>query len=185
LPAFRTTAAQTWFRYRADGTLDGTSLADGSRVRGSLQAMWHYARTGVLAEWTRTSERVRRGDASDTVDSRAWVTVASFVLTGEAATPRGVTPRHEFDPGSGGWGAVELTARLSQLSLDQAVFPTFADPTTAARVLREWAIGVNWYLNAGVKITSSFHRSTFTGGAPAGGNRLPENLLLSRLQFVF
>ena len=74
--------------------------------------------------------------------------------------------------------------RYSELRLDAAAFPNFADPATSVRSARELAGGLNWYLTEYVRIMLSFHRTDFVGGAAMGGNREQENALLGRFQLA-
>jgi phosphate-selective porin OprO and OprP len=106
------------------------------------------------------------------------------VLTGEDSTYRGVTPRGAFDPSAGSWGAVEVTARLNGLMLDEEAFPIFANPAIAARDARGWAVGANWYLNRAVKVTADYEETYFRGGA-ASGDRETERDLFTRIQLGF
>ncbi len=184
LPTFRTAGAQTFFRYRADATADGTAVADGDRVRTSLQGYWYYDRFGVLAEQTVSRQQVRAGAVSRSIDNAAWVVAGSVVLTGEAASYRGVQARRDFDPASGRWGAIELTGRVTRLAVDRDAFPVLADPAAAARTATEWAAGANWYLNRSVKCSLSFHETRFAGGAVVG-DRPTERDVLTRMQFAF
>jgi phosphate-selective porin OprO/OprP len=89
-----------------------------------------------------------------------------------------------LEGGSGGWGAWEIAARYSRLNIDDAAYPIFANQQVAAAMSREWAIGLNWYLNRNVKFVLDYDRSTFKNGAPSG-NRRPENGILTRLQFAY
>ena len=76
--------------------------------------------------------------------------------------------RSIFDPGAASWGTVELTARVNGLALDDGAFPLFANPVTAARNARGWAVGANWYLNRAVKLTADYEETYFQGGGASG-----------------
>jgi phosphate-selective porin OprO/OprP len=109
---------------------------------------------------------------------------ASYVVTGEQASYKGVNPKRPFDPRNGAWGAVEIATRYSDLSVDKDAFPSFADPAVSARKARAWAAGVNWYLNKGVKIVLDYEQTKFDGGA-AGADREDERVILSRFQIAY
>ncbi|HXT39628.1 MAG TPA: porin, partial [Candidatus Angelobacter sp.] len=121
----------------------------------------------------------------------AWQITASWVLTGEDASFKGVSPARAFDPSIGHWGAIQLVARYAQLNIDPAAFPMFADSTASARSADAWSIGVDWSLNRSVRLMTSFSRTTFSGGggtgttAPAIITRQPENVLFTRVQLAF
>ena len=102
----------------------------------------------------------------------------------EDASYAGVRPRRALDPAARAWGAVELTGRLSALEADGDAFPRFADPERSASAAREWALGVNWYLNRNARVTVDYGRTRFDGGA-AGRDRATEQGLFTRFQLAF
>src|SRR5207245_9149706 len=84
------------------------------------------------------------------------------------------------------WGARKLAARVNRLNVDGSAFSRgLADPTRSAREARAWAVGLNWYVNRNVKYLLNYERTTFTGGAAAGGNRRAANAFLVRSQVPF
>jgi phosphate-selective porin OprO/OprP len=117
--------------------------------------------------------------------NQAWQVQASVVVTGEHAGYDGVQPRRPFNLRQRHFGALELAARYGELRVDAATFPAFADPTKSARAALEWAVEANWHFTRLVKFALLFARTTFHGGAPAGGDRAPENALIGRLQIAF
>ena len=104
---------------------------------------------------------------------RAWQVAASYVLTGESASFRGVTPRNPLEPGAGTWGAFEVAARFHRLEVDDDVFSAgFASP--------------NWYLNPFAKLVVNYEHTEFEdGGAVLGADRPDESLLLTRFQLSY
>ncbi len=182
--SYKTSGLATFFRYRSDGTLPGTVFGAGTQYRVSPQAYYYAGRFGLLTEYVVSSQEVQKGSNAATLRNRAWQAAASYVLTGENASYRGVIPKYALEGGSGGKGAWEIAARFSQLDIDDNAFPLFANPQTAASRAREWAIGLNWYLNRNVKVVLDYDRSDFKNGA-LGGNRQPENGVMTRLQFAY
>ena len=183
LASYRTTG-QTYFRYRADGTATGTAYADGTRYRYSAQGYYYSGRLGILGEQVFSSQHVRRGAAVADVGVNAWLMEGSWVLTGEKASYRAVTPAHAFEPGKGAWGAFELAGRITALNVGDEAFPIFADPRTQSRTARAWTAGVNWYLNRGVKVVLNYEQVHFDGGA-GDANRAVERGVFNRIQFSF
>ena len=116
LPAFRTSIGQTLFSY-ATGT-----IADGSRTRVTPAVFLYSGRLGAIAEYVRSTAEVARGGVPATIANQAWNVTASYVLTGEATSDRGVRPRAPFDPAAGHWGALQVSARLAELRVDDDVF---------------------------------------------------------------
>ncbi|MBI3950341.1 MAG: porin [Acidobacteria bacterium] len=184
LPGYKTTGQQTFFRYRSDGAAAGTSVADGERFRVSPQAYCYGGPFGLLTEYVFSSQEVKRGAATAQIDNESWHVAASYVLTGEKASYKGVTPRRAFDLGVGSFGAFEIAGRYSQLKVDNDAFPLFANPQTAARKAKAWAVGFNWYFNKYVKFVMNYEQTEFDGGR-ATGDRETEKAILSRFQIAF
>jgi phosphate-selective porin OprO/OprP len=160
-------------------------LADGQKYRYSPQVYYYYGPFGLLTEYVAVSQDLKLGKTSGTVTRSSWQVAASYFLTGEPNSYKSVTPTKSFLPGKGGWGAWELAARYSQLSMDRQIFLFgFADPAKSARQTNEWVAGLNWYLNKNVRIMLDYENVGFSGGA-AGGTRGRENLILSRFQVAF
>lgn len=179
LPSYRSGGQLVFFSYLV------AAQADGQRTRLAPQASLYSGRVGVLGEWTRSSQHVKAGTARARLASTAWQAAASCVLTGEPASSSGVRPRKPFDPGTGGWGAVELSARVNGLTADEDAFTLgFADATRSARKASAWAVGINWYLNRNVKLVGTYERTAFDGGARAG-DRPTENALFLRAQLYY
>src|SRR5690606_36982379 len=118
------------------------------------------------------------------LDHSAWQLLGSWVLTGEQAAYRGVKPHHPFAPGDGGWGAFELITRYGRLDVDDAAFPLYADPGSAASRATAWTVGLNWYLNNNLKLVANYAQADFDGGAQ-GGDREDEKTFFTRAQFSF
>lgn len=184
LAAYRTSGQQVFFRYLSDGTLAGTTIADGTRERISAQGYYYAGPLGLLAEQVLSRQEIRRGAVAATADVHARQLAASWVLTGELASYRGVTPRTPFDPGNDAWGAFELTARYHELRVGDELFPAFASRTSSAARAQGATVGLNWYLNRNVKIVFDYEESHFRGGT-LSGDRPPARELFSRLQFAF
>jgi phosphate-selective porin OprO and OprP len=179
VPSFKSFGQGTYFSYAA-----GVSAA-GERTRYSPQGYYFYGPLGVLAEYVRSEQKVRRNNLVTTVSNQAWQVEAAWVLTGEPKSYRGVAPRKVFAPASHGWGAWELVFRTGELTVDPSVYAYgLADSTKAARRAREWAGGVNWYLNKAVKLTLNYANTNFSGGA-ASGDRPSEKAILTRFQVSF
>ena len=84
-----------------------------------------------------------------------------------------------------GWGAWELAARYSELTIDPLAFTSgLADITKSAKASYDWAVGLNWYLNFFTKLQFNYEQSTFDRGA-VNGNRPTEHAIMERLQIAF
>jgi phosphate-selective porin OprO and OprP len=161
LPTYRTQGQLAFFRYRLGTTLDATTLASGTRLRYSPQATFYTGPFGVLAEYVSSSQEVILGTSEVEIENDAWNFTAHFVLTGEPAGYKGVSPKDPFDLEVNKFGAWEVAFRYSQLNIDEDAFPIFADPLTAASQAQNWAVGLNWYLNKNVKFSFSYDNTSF------------------------
>ncbi len=185
LPRYRTQGQAQFFNYRS------TVAADGEHRRLSPQGYLYRGRFGLLAEYIVSQQELRilggtgAGTRAD-LENTAWQATASYVLTGEDASYRGVAkPSSPFSPGKGGWGAWELVGRYGELEVDDAAFPLFADTAVAARRAKAWTLGVNWYLTSNLKLVVNYLDTRFEGGAAGGADREDEKAVFSRLQVAF
>jgi phosphate-selective porin OprO/OprP len=184
LPSYRAPGQQTFFRYRSDGTAPNTAFADGIRRRLVPQAYFYTGPFGLLGEYAISRQEVRRAASAASLTHTAWEMTGSWFVTGERASFKSAAPKRPFDPSAHAFGALELAARYSELRVDDAAFPLYANPAMSARKAKAWAVGANWYLAKAVKLMVDYEHATFTGGA-AIGDRRPENLVVSRVQYAF
>ena len=119
LPTYRSPGQQTVFAYRTGAA---TTFADGERLRWSPQFYYANGSLGVLGEYVAVSQDVARATATGlrraALDHDAWQVSLGWFLTGEEAGYRAPAPKRPITRGSGQWGALELTARVSALNLD-------------------------------------------------------------------
>ncbi|WP_213600532.1 OprO/OprP family phosphate-selective porin [Pseudoxanthomonas japonensis] len=180
LPRYRTQGQVQFFNYRS------AVAADGKRTRWSPQGYFYRNQFGLLAEYIASKQELQVGATSAELENTAWQATASYVLTGEDASYRGVVkPSKPFSPGKGGWGAWELVGRYGELEIDDGAFPLFADPVVSARRAKAWTLGVNWYLTSNLKLVVNYLDTQFEGGAAAGADRDDEKAVFSRLQVAF
>jgi phosphate-selective porin OprO/OprP len=184
LPGYRTPGQQTFFSYRSDATAAGTTIADGTRFRLAPQGYFYSGPFGLLAEYTVSRQDVRRDQVSERLEHKSWQAAGSWVIAGGEPSFRGVTPKKVWDPAAHTYGAFELAARYSELKLDDATFPFFANPASAARSAKSMAVGLNWYLNRSLRLTFDYETTKFEGGA-ATGDREDEDIFFSRFQIAF
>lgn len=189
--AYGTEGQQDMFTYLSgDGTTPATAdvTADGNHWRVGPQAYWYLGPFGLQGEYGISSQELRREDGTvttDRLDHHGWSLTASWFLTGEEATFRAVTPKKSFDPGAGGFGALQLVAHYCLLDLDNDSFPNFADPADSATKANAWGVGLNWYLNRNVRTSLNFIQTDFQGGRTGEVTRQNENVFLTRAQLAF
>jgi phosphate-selective porin OprO/OprP len=163
-------------------------VASGNHWRVSPQGYYFKGPFGFLGEYVISDQQVRKGAAKATLQNTAWQIAGSWVITGEDASYTGLTPKHPFDPRGGHWGAFQLVARYSDLDLDNAAFPIFANPATSASEAKEWSVGLNWYLNKNIRVNTSYSQTEFEGNinrSAATVVRQPEQVVFTRLQLAF
>ena len=186
-PTYVTPGQITVFSYNS-----GVSY-NGPRLRTSPQFTYYYKSFGLLGEYVNSYQDFARNGGASLIKNRfnnnAWQLSGTYVLTGENATYSGVTPRNNFDPSKGTFGALELALRYGQLNLDHRIFANgFASGDTSISSERAWAAGLNWYLNPNVKLIFDFEQTKFDRGSVAvinNGDRKPENVITSRVQIGF
>ncbi len=139
-------------------------------------------------ELVRTAAPLNRFTASND----AWRVSGGYVLTGEDSTARGVTPKANFDPAAGTWGAFELVGRVSGIDLDRDLFVAAANgggglsTTTNATGATAYGLGLNWYLNRNLRFLLNYEYTDFDGGGAANTAVADsEQALFSRLQVSF
>jgi phosphate-selective porin OprO/OprP len=179
-----------------------TVFANGNRERIAPQAYYYYGPLGLIAEYARVSQDVSNGTRTDHLDNDAWQIAASYLITGEDASFKGVKPKNVFNQDGAGWGALELVARYQENNIDSNAFTTattvkYADPRSNASSAKSWALGANWYINQNVKIVLDYENTSFDGGGQvnaAGGaiggfanvaDRPDERTLFTRLQLSY
>lgn len=183
LPRYRTPGQNIFFNYRA------AVLADGRHRRWSPQAWYYRNAFGLQAEAIRSEQEVALAGIAGSrtsLEHDAWQLTASWVLTGEDASYRGVAkPNRPFTVGADGWGAFELVGRYGELDVDDDAFGLYADPNASATRARAWGLGLNWYLTSNVKLVFNHTHASFDGGAAGGRDREDEDTVFSRLQLSF
>jgi phosphate-selective porin OprO/OprP len=173
LPSFKTSVQQTYFSYALGAT------ASGERRRLSPALFYYYKAFGAFAEFMRSAQSITLAGVQTEVANQAWEVTGSFVLTGEAASDRGVRPKNSFDPANGAWGAFQVLARYSELAVDQAAFSAGLAGAGASRVAQSFTLAANWYPAAYIKYYATFERTVFSGTRPA------EDVILFRTQLAF
>ncbi|MFO1478431.1 MAG: porin [Verrucomicrobiota bacterium] len=179
--------------YTTDGqqkffTYTNNVVGNGTHWRVSPQGYYYWGPLGLMGEYAISDQEVVRVipvRQSANLQHHAWEISGSVVLTGEAASYTGVTPKHNFDPLKGQWGAVQAVARYAELHIDPDAFPYFANPGASASQAQSWAVGFNWYLNRDIRVNASFSHTRFDGGTTGVVTRQPEQVFFTRMQLAF
>jgi len=191
LPVYRTPGQNTFFSYRSGARDSLTAQAKGTYYSLLPQGYWFYGSFGLLGEYAYSSQEAwipkSKTAGKSPQEARSWLATASYVVTGESPSYKGLKPRHPLAADGSGFGALELVARAGQLSADENnTFPAFADSTKSAREATSIGAGINWYLNRAVKWTFDYEWTKFKGGNRVTINdRDEEKVLTTRLQFAY
>ena len=141
-----------------DGVFFDRVYVNGRRRRTGLEGALSRGPASITSEYIVVSDqREAMGFAGETlpdVRSRGWYVAATWVLTGERKDGR-VEPRRAFL--RGGFGAVEVTARVEALKFDDVSFPgaTFGFPSdghSSGNENRVTTFGLNWSLDRFARI---------------------------------
>jgi phosphate-selective porin OprO and OprP len=184
---FRTAGRSSFYRYA-----NNTVVGKGNQWRIAPQAYWFWGPFGFMGEYYKSESRIKGtvgtgDDAEDRTakeDTDGWFVQASWVLTGEQASYKMVTPINGFDPLNGRWGAFEIAGRVSNLNVDDDAL----EAGLAAGTDEAWAYtaGLNWYFNKAFKIQFNYERTDFDGKPTFSGRRQDhEDVLLTRFQISF
>ncbi len=162
-------------------------VADGEHWRIAPQGYYYYGPFGLFGEYIISDQTLRKTTApvgTLRAQNSAWMVAASYFLTGEENSFKAVTPKKPFNPGNGGWGALEIAARIQHLDIDDDVFPGFASAASSATEATSWGVGLNWHLNKNFKLNFNYEQTDFKGGATSLLSD-GEKVFLTRAQISF
>jgi phosphate-selective porin OprO/OprP len=186
---YKTTGQQQFFSYRSGaGTAAAPNVvADGAHWRVTPQLYYYRGSFGLLGEYVVSNQRLRLDSGTPSfvrIANSAWQVGASYVLTGEENAWKGFTPKRPFAPGSRGWGAWEIAARVGRLDVDEGAFPRYANPAASAHAAIGWGAGLNWHLDKNVKVNFNYEQTDFDGGS-SDFLKKGEKAFKARAQFSF
>ena len=174
-----------------DGVFFDRVYVNGQQLRRGLEAAWAAGPVGLSTEYVDLSEeRTGMGFAGDDlppVHAAAWYVAGTWALTGEPKHGR-LEPKR--DVLRGGFGALEIAARIETFRFDAVSYPTsafgFPNPSKLrANADRVATFGINWYLNHYVKVQANLIREAIDdpdrSPAPSGDGRFTSAVI--RLQF--
>jgi phosphate-selective porin OprO and OprP len=205
LNSYRTDGQQTFFQYRSNATptLANTTVANGNAFVISPQAYFYSGPLGILAEYFTSSSDISIGSGptlnQKKIKNTAYNLSVGYVLTGEDSSFKGVTPKTNFNPTAGTWGAFEVVARFANVDIDNAAFtdPDGGGAATSlaaannATEVNTYGLGLNWYLSKSVRVNLNVFKNDFKlapgNTVPATGNALSDDELvfISRVQVSF
>ncbi len=174
LPSFATSVQQTFFAYAG-------ATADGKHTRVAPAVFYYRGPFGGFAEYVRSTQAVAGSRGAAEVSNHAWDLSGSWLLTGETGSPAMIHPIHDFDPQNHEWGALQIVARYSALTIDRDAFDLGLAAPGASREARQVTVGANWILNPFVKFYATWEQTTFEGNDA----RPAEHAIVFRSQLAF
>lgn len=192
LSRYRSPGQEQIFGYRDSGA--NFVQPNGDHTRFTPQFYYYRNAFGLLGEYITSEQAVANVTQQADLEHTAWQLTASYVLTGEDASFKGVSrPDQAFDWSTGSLGAFEVVARVGGLEIDDRAFDdttgaSFADATRSVSEVKSSGLGLNWYLTSNTKAVFSYYDTAYTGGAgvtAAPEDRDNEKLFITRLQYQF
>ncbi len=140
----------------------------GERALWELHMAYFYKGLSLLGAWDAGFQSWAMGASGPRpvrVPVGGYFVQAAYLITGETRSETGqIDPIRPFDPRPGrfGWGAIEPTARFSDLSVGKQVFTSgLADANLWTNQAYLLDVGVNWYLNRYVKVYLDWEYAMF------------------------
>jgi phosphate-selective porin OprO/OprP len=184
--SFKTDGQQTFLSWK------DAALSTGRVTRVSPQFSYYNGGLSLLGEYiiTKTDVGTSVGVTSARLKNTAWQLAAGYVLTGEKASYKGVSPANDYDRASGSLGAFEVVGRVAALDVDNNAFTTYADRDKSATKAISYAVGLNWYLSKVTRLSLNYTHTKFDlapSGAPAATSviKQSEDAILTRIQLNF
>jgi phosphate-selective porin OprO/OprP len=154
-----------------------TGTPTGDLMRYGAELSWYAGPVHLNAEWMKVEWEIN----ANNVGTIAWYIEGGFVLTGEDASPNGITPKNNFDPRNGKWGAMEIALRFSTLDTDLGALPPGAGIGFTNG--DECSGCLNWYLNPSIKTQLMYSHTTVSDiGGPFN---ITDDAIMFRFQLSF
>jgi phosphate-selective porin OprO/OprP len=170
----------------------GSGFLDGQRSRLGGELSYAWGPLGLRAEVLHRSDQMTNaaGTLRERVPTDAWYAALSWIATGEDKTfEKRLKPSTPFDPGCGGWGAVELAARVGGAEVSQNIGTVLGSPGLQGQSNRITALsgGVNWWLLENLRLSADVIREEFHHSLDFGGGQTRRSLLgfVTRFQVDF
>lgn len=196
LAPFRTAGMNTFFQYLApatDTTGALTVFTNERSTRINPQLYYYNGSFGLLAEYLWLKQGVQKGNTTTDLTHQGAHATVSYTLWGIDGYD-GATPEHDFDPAQSHWGALQLAFRYGWLGIDDATFPTYANPLTSVSSAQAYTGAATWVLRRSVRLAVNYEQTVFKGGAGTAAmgmnpaviaDRATEYLILGRAQVNF
>jgi phosphate-selective porin OprO/OprP len=196
LSPFRTSGQNRFFQYLApssDTTGAQTVFAHQRATRINPQLYYYREWLGLLAEYMWLKQGVQKGASFAELTSQAAAVTASITINGRENFD-GTTPLVGFDPAKRTWGAMVLAWRWSWIAVDDATFPTYANPVASAHAAHAFGTSLSWVPRRTARFVISYEQTFFEGGAGMAAmgmnpaviaDRVTEKVVIGRVQANF
>ena len=196
LSPFRSTGQNIFFQYLApanDTTGAATVFGHERATRINPQLYYYVGGLGLLAEYLWLKQGVQKGNTTTDLTNQAAAVTASFTVGGRENYD-GTTPLDGLDPAKGTWGALVLAARWSWIAVDDATFPTYANPVASARAANAFGGAITWVPRRSARFAVSYEQTRYDGGAGTAASgmnaaviadRATEHVIIARTQVSF
>jgi phosphate-selective porin OprO/OprP len=168
----KTEARVPWTTFRQATEIDG------GITRYGLELAFLEGPFALTLDTIHINERIQ----NTPITLKGGYVQASYVLTGEEKSFKGVKPANPFlkDPAIGAW---QLVARLSMIKFDDRISPFLTNFTDE---IDTFLLGVVWYTNDFVKFKLNYIRTNYKTEIAINNSRFDrENMMLVQFQLQF
>jgi phosphate-selective porin OprO/OprP len=165
----------------------GTLALDGRRTRFGVELSWAVGPACLRAEFLERRDDMVNGGAREEIPIRAWSATLTWILTGEEKNPESrIVPAHPLGE-DGGWGALELAARLAGAEIDDRLENLGVTVAGNSLKVRSATVGLNWWPARNVRLSANAVRERFDDPIDLGAGRTEDAFtgFLARFQIDF
>jgi len=166
---------------------------DGDRIRAGLELYWDWGSTALKGEYMLAQlDGLQINNQKNDFDITGGYISISHCLTGEKFSykkgkPGRIIPLKKFEPGSSGWGALQIGARWEFVEADQGLLDQgYVDSSQYTDKTQGYTLGANWYPNEMVRFMLNYYHMMFDDDITVSGKQIDdEDVILTRFQIVF
>lgn len=159
-----------------------SAFSDGDVWRVTPQLHWYHGPFLLMTEYAYISQGLSDATTGEQgrVDMFGGQLSLGYFLTGEEAAYTDPAPLRPFSLAANQWGAWEVTGRVAYIDTSDPADSIFVDQAASADGVFAATAGLNWHVNAYVKMMMNYEYAAFNSGD------LPEEQsILTRLQVEF
>lgn len=194
----RTPARTAFFTVRSRAKFNITQQID-TRQRYGLEAAYSLGPVVLMGEFVRSNYMDVSLASTEPFDfyMKSWYAGFLWMLTGEQPVMKGgvlekISPRNNFDPRQGTWGALGIGFRYDKFLAERIVYEHLVFEGYSVREAEAVTAALHWYLNAMMRITCTWSRTKFESPLFLGTHwkgysyyRTKEHAFITRFQLEF